>query len=178
MSGHIRVFCATSLDGFLAGPDDDLSWLPPAAEGDDDDGFGAFLAGVGCLLMGRRTYDVVNGFDGPWPYGERPVLVATHRLLDAARSQVRAVSGDIHALVAEGRAVAGGRDVYLDGGEVIRQALDAGLVDTVTLTIVPVVLGSGAPLFAGAVTRRRFARGAVRALHHGMVQVELSRVDR
>ena len=171
----LRVFCATSLDGFLAGPGDDLSFLPPPGEPDaPDHGYGAFMAGIGALLMGRRTFDVVAGFDGPWPYGERPVLVATHRPLpDNAPSTVRAVTGDIRALAAEACAAAGEGDVYVDGGELIRQALDAGLVTTVTLTLVPVVLGAGHPLFAGAAQRHVFTREAVRELPHGMVQIEL-----
>jgi len=160
---RVRVYIACSLDGFIAGPDDDLSWLP-GADGSADDvaadpgglGFEAFMAEVGALLMGRRTYEVAAGFGGAWPYGDRPVLVATRRSLEAAQPTVRAVSGSIEELIAEARAAAGERDVYLDGGNMIRQALDAGLVDELVVTLVPVVLGEGAPLFAGVAQRRRF----------------------
>jgi dihydrofolate reductase len=173
MSGHVRVFCAVSLDGFLAGVDDDLSWLPEPSDDGDDGGFAAFLSDVGALLMGRRTYDVVDGFDVPWPYGGRPVLVATHRPLASTHTQVRAVAGTIHTLVAQALEAARGQDVYVDGGHLVRDALDAGLVDRVTLTQVPVVLGHGIPLFAGCSARRRFRPTAVRPLAHGMVQLEL-----
>jgi dihydrofolate reductase len=173
MAGRVRVFCAVSLDGFLAGVNDDLSWLPGPSDDGDDGGFAAFLSEVGALLMGRRTYDVVAGFDVPWPYGERAVLVATHQPLPEARPQVRAVAGPIHALVAQARDAARGQDVYVDGGHLVRDALDAGLVDELTLTLVPVVLGQGIPLFAGCSARRRFRRTAVRPLAHGMVQLEL-----
>ena len=152
VAGRIRVFIACSLDGFIAGVDDDLSWLPPA--GDDDHGYAAFMADVGALLMGRGTYDVVTGFDA-WPYGERPVLVATTRPLLPAVTAVRAVQGPIAALVAEARVAAGEGDVYLDGGELIRQALDADLIDELTVTVVPVILGAGHPLFAGVAHRRQ-----------------------
>lgn len=169
MAGRIRVFIACSLDGFIAGEGDDLSWLPPP--GDDDHGYGAFMAEVGALLMGRGTYDVVTGFDA-WPYGERPVLVATSRPLVPAVTVVRAVAGPIDVLVAEARAVAGGGDVYLDGGELIRQALDADLVDELTVTIVPVVLGAGHPLFAGVARRRHLELVSQRA-SGGLVQLVL-----
>jgi dihydrofolate reductase len=66
---------------------------------------------------------------------------------------VRAVQGTIAGLLAEARAAAGDRDVYVDGGDVIRQALDAGLIDEMVVSIVPVVLGAGHPLFAGAQRR-------------------------
>lgn len=170
MAGRIRVFIACSLDGFIAGPDDDLSWLPGPV-GEDDYGYGAFFAEVGALLMGRRTHDVVIGFPGDWPYGERPVLVATTKPLVPTRATVRAVTGPIDAMVADARAAAGERDVYLDGGNLIRQAMDAGLVDELTITLVPVVLGQGLPLFAGTVQRHALERIDVRPLSGGLVQL-------
>jgi dihydrofolate reductase len=140
-ASRVRVYIASSIDGFIAGPGDDLSWLP-----DDEQITGAtdtdpnalqyedFIAEVGALLMGRRTYDVVRGFGPPWPYGDRPVLVATNRALDQDPPvTVRAVRGPIAELVEEAKAAAGGLDVYLDG----------------TITIAPIALGSGHPLFAG-----------------------------
>lgn len=153
MSGHVRVFIASSLDGFIAGPDDDLSWLPqPSSE--QDFGFGAFMAEVGALLMGRRTFDVVMGLGGEWPYGERPLLVATHRPLPkSAPASVRAVSGSIHEMIEAALAAAHGRDVYIDGGALIRLALDAARIDEMVVTLIPMILGAGHPLFAGVQQR-------------------------
>ena len=151
MAGRVRVFIACSLDGFIAGVDHDLSWLPPP--GDDDFGHGAFMAEVGAVLMGRRTYDVVTGFDA-WPYGALPLLVATTRALVPAVPSVRAVAGPIAALLHDALAAAAGKDVYLDGGDLIRQALDAGAIDELTVTIIPIVLGAGLPLFAGVERRQ------------------------
>jgi dihydrofolate reductase len=170
MPGRIRVFIACSLDGFIAGPDDDLSWLP-APEGADDFGYGAFIAGVGALLMGRRTYDVVAGFTGEWPYGERPVLVATRQPLASPHATVRTVAGSVEVLVRAAREAAGERDVYIDGGNLIRQAVDAGLVDELTITVVPVVLGRGLPLLAGTERRHVLERVDVRTLSAGLVQL-------
>ena len=169
-----RIFCATSLDGFLAGPDGDLSWLPGATADSEpttsDGGFAAFLEGVGAILMGRRSWDVVAGFPGPLPYGDRPLLVATHRPLVAPSPEVRPVCGPIAALIAEARAAAGPRDVYLDGGALIRQAIDADLVDDATVTVIPVILGHGIPLFAGIAVRRRVAWVPAAAREDGFVQ--------
>ena len=99
------------------------------------------------------TGGVVAGFGGAWPYGERTVLVATHRPLEPARPEVRAIGGDISALVAAAREAAGKKDACLDGGDLIRQAMDAKLVDDLIVTMVPTVLGEGRALFAG-VTKR------------------------
>lgn len=170
MAGRARVFIATSLDGFIAGENDDLSWLPPPVPGDDF-GYDTFLAQMGALLMGRRTYDVVAGFPGVWPYGERPVLVTTRRPLTPKVPSVRAVSGTMAELVAQAKEAAKGLDVYLDGGDVIRQALDAGLVDELTVTVVPVILGRGHPLFAGATQRRALTLLRSEPLSGGLVQL-------
>src|SRR5690606_28954528 len=163
-------FVACSLDGFIAGPDDDLSWLPGPV-GEDDYGYGAFMGQVGALLMGRRTHDVVAGFENGWPYDERPVLVATTRSLASPQPTVRAVAGPIDTLVQPAREAAGGKDVYLDGGNVIRQALDAGLVDELTITVVPMVLGEGLPLLAGTKARHALERVEVREAAGGLVQL-------
>lgn len=166
---RVRVFIATSLDGFIAGPDDDLSWLPQHGAGAEDT-YTPFIAEIGAILMGRRTHDVVRGFPGPWPYPV-PVLVATHRELEDALAGVTAVTGSIAALVARAREVAGAKDVYLDGGALIRAALDEGLVDVATITIVPVVLGAGIPLFPGVARRHALTLESARPIGAGMVQI-------
>ena len=173
----IQVYCAISLDGFIAGPNDDLSWLhdPDAELGFDEGtiGFEAFLAQTGAMLMGRRTYDVVQGFGVPWPYGELPVLVATHRELEGGPTTVLPCSGDIEALCAEARAAAGERNVYLDGGNLVSQALAADLVDELILTVAPVFLGAGVPLYQGTLLRRFSA--TCLGSYGGMPQLRLMR---
>jgi len=174
-----RVFIACSLDGFIAGEDDDLSWLPgtPGADQPETDeppsdyGFGAFMADVGALLMGRNTYTVVEGFDGEWFYGDRPVLVATSRPLTPKMPTVRAVSGTIEELLREAFAAADGKDVYVDGGIVIRQALERGLIDELVVSVIPVILGRGAPLFAGTPGRHFLELVDSQTFPGGMVQL-------
>jgi dihydrofolate reductase len=144
----IRAFVAMSRDGFIAGPDDDLSWLPDGHAGEDY-GYDAFMAGVGAILMGRRTHDVVAGFGIDWPYGDTPVLVATTRPLAPIEPTVRAVSGTAGEMLAEARAAVGEGDVYVDGGRLIQQLLAAGLIDEFVVTVIPVDLREGTPLLAG-----------------------------
>lgn len=167
---QVRVFMATSLDGFIAGKGDDLSWLPDPVDANDDHGYAAHMATIGCLLFGRRTYDVVLGF-GSWPYGEMPMVVATSRPLDPPVPTVQAASGDIASLIGKARELAAGKDIYLDGGNLIRQALDAGLVDQMTLTLIPTILGEGIPLFAGCAKRHRLQLQSSRSLPGNLVQL-------
>lgn len=154
-SSKIKVYCAISLDGFLAGPDDDLSWLDAFSEPDasNDPGtvaFETFMASTGAMLMGRRTYDVLMSFqDVPWPYGDTPILVATRRPLENARDSVMTESGSISELCAAAKKRADGKHVYLDGGGIISQALDAKLVDELIVTVAPMLLGRGIPVYKG-----------------------------
>ena len=180
---RIRVYIACSFDGFIAGPGDDLSWLTGAdasacepAQATPDRGalgFEQFIGDVGALLMGRRTYDVVAGFGGAWPYGKRPVLVATHRPLAPVTVEVRPVHGDIATMVAMAREAAGDKDVYIDGGDLIRQAMDAGLIDDLVVTMVPVLLGNGYPLFAGVEKRHQLEFLGHHTFGRTMIQVQL-----
>lgn len=194
---RVRVYIACSLDGFIAGTGDDLSWLPgavpeeskessagpdaAAAEAEpgesareassDAVGYEAFIAEVGALLMGRRTYDMVVGFGGEWPYGDKPVLVATRRPLESSVPTVRAVGGDVREMVDAAKRAAGGKDVYVDGGNLIRQALDVELVDEMIVTMVPVLLGEGHPLFAGVSRRHQLEFLGHAPFGDGMLQV-------
>lgn len=170
----VRVFIASSLDGFIAGPDNDMSWLGSPGP-DEDYGFTAFMAATGALLMGRTTYDWVSEHADEWPYGDTPVLVATSRPLTKPRAGVSAVAGTPAELVAAARAVAGGKAVYADGGTVIRSLLDAGLIDDVTVTVIPAILGAGTPLFAGVTTRRVLELRSAVTFADGLVQLRYGR---
>ena len=169
---RVRVFIACSLDGFIAGPGDDLSWLPGPPEGSGEDyGWGQFIGGIGCLLMGRGTYDAVAAMGVDWPHTERDTLVATHRPLDGAPPRVEPIAGSIDELVERAKERAAPGDVYIDGGHLIRQALDRGLVDELIVTVCPTVLGAGSPLFAGAGRRHALHLAAHRELPGGLVQL-------
>lgn len=180
-SPRVRVYLGCSLDGCIAGPNHDLSFLmerTPSPEDPPGDGlaFDTFLAQVGALLMGRRTYQVLLDYDA-WHYGDRPVLVATHHPLPPAPGGGRAwaVQGDIRDLVARAREAAGGKDVYLDGGDLVRQGLDAGLVDELCLTFLPVILGRGVRLWEGLERRQDLVFHPPRTHTAGMVQLSASR---
>lgn len=168
--GQIRVFIASSLDGFIAGPGDDLSWLPDPDPAEDY-GYARHMDQTAAILMGRNTYDVVAGFEGPWPYGDTPLYVVTSRPLEPAAPTVKAVSGEPLDLIAAVQADIGDGGIYLDGGRLIRSMLDAGLVDELTVTVVPVILGAGSPLFAGAVRRHDLDLVESTAYDNGLVQL-------
>jgi dihydrofolate reductase len=173
VTGPVRVFIASSLDGFIAGPNDDLSWLP--AGGGEDHGYAEFMAGTAAILIGRTTYDVVLGFD-EWPYGDTPVFVATSRPLEPVAATVRVVSGEPKEMLAAVREVTTG-GIYVDGGVLIRQFLSAGLIDELTVTIVPCILGAGTPLFAGIAERHGLTLLGSHAYASGLVTLTYRPAD-
>ena len=145
------MFIATSLDGYIARPDGRLDWLEPMHVPGEDRGYQAFLDTVDTIVVGRGTYDVVLGFSS-WPYVGKRVVVLTHRPA-APRHGEEFFEGDPAALV--GRlARDGARRVYVDGGAVISQFLAAGLVDDLTINVVPIVLGEGLRLFHSPLPER------------------------
>ncbi len=164
------VFIGTSLDGFIARPNGDLDWLPTGS--DDDHGYGAFMATVDALLMGRNTYDTVLGFGG-WPYGRTPVYVLSTRALPPAPegATVERLWGTPDEVVAalEARGVT---HAYVDGGVVIQEFLRAGRIQRLVLTRIPVLIGSGIPLFGPLEADIRLRHVATRAFPSGLVQSE------
>ena len=120
-----RVFIATSLDGFIARSDGNLDWLMQAqatAPAGEDFGYAKFMVGIEALVMGRKTFETLLGFD-PWPYPGRTVHVMSRsravRLPEALRPMVRETSQSPADLLRQ-LAQTGARRVYLDGGELIQ----------------------------------------------------------
>lgn len=146
----ISVFIATSIDGYIAKKNGDIDWLtqfsPPTSENEDKDcGFSKFFSDVDALIMGRNTYEIVSHFD-PWPYEGKRVIVLSSTLTSVCK-QAELFNGDITQLINKLHND-GIKHIYIDGGATISQFLNAGLVDELIISIIPVVLGSGIPLFS------------------------------
>ena len=146
-----RVFIATSVDGFIARSNGDIDWLTdrPGETPAGDSGYDEFFASVDHLLLGRGTYEKVLTFDR-WPYADKPVLVLSSRLMPATQSVDAAHSIQVVRTLTEAVAAlneAGAAQVYIDGGKVVQACLAADLVDDLTITRIPVLLGEGIPLF-------------------------------
>jgi dihydrofolate reductase len=144
------VFVGTSLDGFIARADGALDFLPPG--GGEPHGYEEFMATVDALVIGRMTYETVLAFDA-WPYGTKPTFVLSTRALAKApvEAVVERMSGPPVEIVAQLDS-RGFRHAYVDGGMTIQGFLQAGLVQRLTITRVPVLIGTGIPLF-GAIPR-------------------------
>ncbi|MNK59557.1 Dihydrofolate reductase [compost metagenome] len=140
------VFIAVSLDGYIARRDGGIDWLHSVDMPGEDYGYQAFFDSVDVVLLGRKSYDVVLGFP-EWYYGDKRCVVLTHRPAESLHGE-EFYSGDVAALVQQ-LGESGVRRIYVDGGEVIQQFLKAGLIDDLTISVIPILLGDGIRLFAG-----------------------------
>ena len=168
--GH--VFIATSLDGFIARPDGRLDWLLSRDNPDEDHGYDAFIAGMDCIVMGRGSFEAVRGFPD-WPYS-LPVLVLSAQLAETPvpenlKGKVTfAAHGPEQAM--RHLAAQGHRNAYVDGGQIVQSFLRAGLIDSLTITTAPVLIGQGRPLFGVLPQDIPLVHAATRTFPSGLVQ--------
>jgi len=146
-----------------------MSWLPDPDPPSEDYGYGAFMRSTAAILIGRNTYDTAASFDR-WPYGDTPVYVATSRTLHSKTSTVAPVRGTPNEMLAIVRSHTDGA-VYLDGGVLIRAFAEHHLIDEMTITLVPVILGRGTPLFAGTAERQTLQLVSATPYESGLVQL-------
>lgn len=169
------VFIATSLDGYIAHQDGGLDWLAMVETEGEDYGFREFFDSVDVLVLGRKSYDVVLGFP-EWLYGSKRCIVLTHRPAESRHGE-EFYAGSPARLV-ERLGAEGVRRIYVDGGNVIRQFLAAGLLDDLTLSLIPVLLGGGIPLFAGGEPEVPLRLIDSRAWPSGLVQLRYELSER
>lgn len=174
MKPKVAVYIASSLDGYIAREDGSLDWLDQASKHvpkGEDCGFEDFMDSVEVLVMGRKTYEKVLSF-GAWPYGETPVLVLTRRLqeLPAKLSDTVSFSAESASELVVRLAGEGVKKIYLDGGLTIQRFLRLGLIDEITLTQIPVLLGGGIPLFGSLAKDIELKHLTTRTYDFGFVQ--------
>jgi dihydrofolate reductase len=180
-----QYYCAASLDGYIAESDDTLAWLMEYQGSFEGEGaepmkesYDRFYDGVGALVMGSLTYEFILKHEGKgerWPYAGKPVWVLTSRDLarhGAADADIRFANAEVSSLYDEMMAASGERDLWVvGGGNVASQFADEGLLDDVLVTVVPVVLGKGKPLFDRRLPAGPMQLRGARTFDTGMVEL-------
>ena len=169
MPPRCSVFIAVSLDGFIARPDGRIDWLSIVERHDEDYGYKAFFDSVDALVIGRKTYETALGFEN-WPYATKRCVVLTRE------ARVPSRHGEVFTSEAPDKIVAsltreGAKRIYVDGGAVIRTFLTAGLLTDLTVSVVPILLGEGTPLFGHTGPDIRLELVGSRAFESGLLQV-------
>jgi dihydrofolate reductase len=169
------VYIATSVDGFIARANGDIDWLPDGGSEDSDEDYGykEFMDSVDALVMGRNTYDLALTF-GAWPYGDKPVVVLSSRQVDIPEH----IADFVESMSVSPREVVrrlearGARHLYIDGGKTIQGFLAEGLVQQLIITRIPILIGSGIPLFGPLSHDIRLRHIETRQFANGLVQTK------
>jgi dihydrofolate reductase len=167
----LSVFCGVSVDGFLARPNHALDFLDTGEQ--EPHGFEEFYGSVDVLVFGRHTFEVVLSF-GKWSYGQKQVIVLSSRPVDLSQvkgGQIEQMSGEPAKIVTQLKA-RGFKHAYIDGGITIQRFLEAGLIDRLVITRVPVIIGAGIPLFGPVPRDIKLRHVATHCYRGGLVQSE------
>lgn len=172
----LSVFIAISLDGYIAKPNNDLSFLKLVEKEGEDYGYAEFISTIDTIIIGRKTYDWVQKEIGTSHYdnGERDVYVIT-RTERPNVGRIKFYTGEptelVHRLKAEN-----GKNIYCDGGaEVINELLKSNLIDEFIISIVPVLLGNGTKLFKDGRPEQLFEFLTVKTFDTGLIQLHYKR---
>jgi dihydrofolate reductase len=182
----VVYYGAASLDGFIADPDDNIDWLigyqpqplgeavEPVGSGHPRD-YNDFYEGIGAMVSGSVTYEWILEHGGGWPYADKPYWVLTSRSLPVPDGQDVRFNGSLEEMIAS----AGDRKLWVvGGGGVASQFAAAGLLDQVWVTVVPVALGAGKPLFGEQLPGGPMRLMDVRPRPSGMVELRYELVER
>lgn len=170
----ISLYIAASLDGYIARPDGDIKWLEEFPNPDNNDfGYHEFLKGVDTTIMGGATYRQVLTF-GEWPYPDKANFVFT-RQLDLKDPNASFVNDDIVNFAKDLSQRSGDKIWLIGGGEINSIFLQNDLIDELILTIVPIVLGDGIPLFAKGEINKILKLEKTESFQNGMVQLTYSK---
>lgn len=173
---RFQYFVASSLDGYIATADDDLDWL---LQFDGFDGgkesYDTFFANVGCIVMGGETYAWIRKHEpDSWPYPDLPCWVFTrHELAAPKGADVTFVRGPVKEFVPDFASEAGDRNVWIVGGGVLAaQFADAGLLDELIISIIPVMLGAGKPVLPASAPSRPLELISSKTMGRGVLELQ------
>lgn len=172
----VSLFIAASLDGYIAKPNDDLSFLKSVEKEGEDYGYAAFTSTIDTIILGRKTYDWVLGKIGASHYdnGERNVYVIT-RTERPDVGKTKFYTGNLTELVRQLKSESG-KNIYCDGGaEIIHELLKNDLVDEFIISVVPVLVGNGTRLFKDGRPEQQLELVNTKTFDTGLIQLHYKR---
>lgn len=177
------VYIATSVDGFIAKKDGSVDWLHTAGNPEADMGvqadmgFAKYMASVDCLIMGRKCMETISNMGltpEQWPYGDTRIIVLSNTVKhapDNVQDKIEMYSGDLQALVSKLESE-GHQHAYIDGGTTIQSFINHQLINEMTITRAPVLLGEGIPLFGKTIKHIKLEHAQATAFTNDFVQVK------
>jgi dihydrofolate reductase len=173
----IKLFIATTIDGFIARKNHSLDWLFELPNpGGIDHGYNAFIADIDLIIMGRKTYEEVLGFGVGWPYENCTTLVVTSDPDYAVKTPDTRLLSEISADIIRKLRSESVKNIWLvGGGMLITRFLDEGAIDEMTLNIIPILLGQGIRLFPGEPAETKFEFIQAETFETGVVNLTYRR---
>lgn len=170
MNRKVTVFIAMSLDGYIAKPDDDLSFLSIVEQEGEDYGYQAFVDSIDTVIMGRKTYDWVMSQVPQFPHHDKDTYVIT-RTSRPSIGTTHFYTDSLKELVLSLKA-ASGKGVFVDGGaEIVNEMLKEDLVDELIISVIPILVGNGTRLFKDYRPEQRLALISAQHFAKGLVQL-------
>lgn len=172
MTPKVSIYIATSLDGIIARKNGDIDWLADSANQNGEDyGYQHFIDSIDVIVMGRHTFETALTFKA-WPYTNKRVVVLSTRTLKIPNRLPKnvTVQNASPSILLESLSGDGAAHLYVDGGNTIQRFLTAGLVDELTITRIPILLGDGLPLFGSSDHDIKLQHLETKAFANGFVQ--------
>lgn len=178
------VYIATSVDGFIAKSDGNVDWLHTAGDleadmGTEDMGFASYMDSVDCMVMGRKCMEMISSMNltpAQWVYGDMKIIVLSNSVKEAPdnlKGKVEMYSGDLNELISS-LEKEGLKHAYIDGGTTIQSFINLRLINEITITRIPVLLGEGIPLFGKTFKDIKLEKAEAKSYANDFIQVKYS----
>lgn len=173
----VILYIATSLDGYIAKPDDDLSFLSIVEQEGQDYGYADFVKNVDAVIVGRKTYDKVISMGFDFPHADKDAYVIT-RTSRPNIGSVKFYAGDLKLLVDKLKSEKG-KNIFCDGGaEIVNELLKFDLIDEYVISILPILVGKGTKLFKDGRPEQKVELVSVRSFDKGLTQLHYKRTEK
>ena len=176
MSRKVILYIATSLDGYIAKPNDDLSFLSIVEQEGQDYGYADFVKTVDTVIVGRKTYDKVISMGFDFPHADKDAYIIT-RTPRPTIGSVKFYSGELKTLVGKLKTESG-KNIYCDGGaEIVNELLKDNLIDEFIISVIPILVGNGTKLFKDNRPEQKLELVSVKSFDKGLTQLHFKRAD-
>ncbi len=176
MDRKVILYIAASLDGYIAKPNDDLSFLSIVQKDDEDYGYSVFINSVDTVILGRKTYDWVMKQVPVFPHADKNTFIIT-RNAKPSIGKVNFYSGSLKEIISKLKSESG-KNIFIDGGaEIVHELLKENLIDEFIISIIPVLVGSGIKLFKDGRSEQTLELVSVKKFEKGLAQLHYKRAD-
>lgn len=176
MNRKVILYIATSLDGYIAQPNDDLSFLSIVEQEGQDYGYADFIKTVDAVIVGRKTYDKVIAMGYDFPHADKDAYIIT-RTPRPSIGNIKFYTKDLKSLIAQLKSK-NGKNIFCDGGaEIVNELLKDNLIDEFIISIIPIMVGNGTKLFKDGRPEQKLELVAAKSFDKGLFQLHYKRAD-